>query len=142
MTSTLALRSLKNYITANAIDELADLPIHIDGDQDEIIPPAIKLTTTGSKEHEVLRGVFDFSISAQLGTIPRDNDGSSVEEKDALEDQFYCLLGDVTGLLAWSDANNTITKIFDVRELELETSADNDITISEIKLTLTGCKIN
>lgn len=141
MTSTLILKSLKNYITDNAIGELADLDIFIDGDQSTIEPPAIKLAITGSKEHEVLRGVFDFSIAAQLGTVPRENDGTTLAEKDELEEQFYDLIGDVTALLAWSETDNALTKIFDLREFELETSADNDTTISQISFTLTGCKI-
>ena len=141
MTSTLILKSLKNYIADNAIGDLADLAIFIDGDQSVIEPPAIKLTITGSKEHEVLRGVIDFSIAAQLGTVPRVNGGTTLADKDELEDQFYDLLGDVTALLTWSEADNTLTKIFDVRDFELETSADNDTTISQISFTLTGCKI-
>jgi hypothetical protein len=141
MTSTLILESLKNYIADNAIGDLADLDVFIDGDQSVIEPPAIKLTVTGSKEHEVLRGVIDFSIAAQLGTVPRVNGGTTLAEKDELEDQFYDLLGDVVTLLAWSEADNTLTRIFDARDFELETSADNDTTISQISFTLTGCKI-
>lgn len=141
MTSTLILESLKNYIVDNAIGDLADLNVFIDGDQSVIEPPAIKLTVTGSKEHEVLRGVVDFSIAAQLGTVPRANGGTTLAEKDELEDQFYDLLGDVVTLLAWSEADNTLTRIFDARDFELETSADNDTTISQISFTLTGCKI-
>jgi hypothetical protein len=117
------------------------LDIFIDGDQSVIEPPAIKLTITGSKEHEVLRGVIDFSIAAQLGTVPRANGGTTLADKDELEDQFYDLLGDVVTLLAWSEADNTLTRIFDARDFELETSADNDTTISQISFTLTGCKI-
>jgi hypothetical protein len=141
MTSTLILESLKNYIADNAIGDLADLDIFIDGDQSLIEPPAIKLTITGSKEHEVLRGVIDFSIAAQLGTVPRVNGGTTLAEKDELEEQFYDLLGDVVTLLTWSEADNTLTRIFDARDFELETSADNDTTISQISFTLTGCKI-
>jgi hypothetical protein len=141
MTSTLILKSLKNYITDNAIGDLAVLDVFIDGDQSLIEPPAIKLTITGSKEHEVLRGVIDFSIAAQLGTVPRANGGTTLAEKNELEDQFYNLLGDVVTLLAWSEADNTLTRIFDARDFELETSADNDTTISQISFTLTGCKI-
>jgi len=141
MTSTLILQSLKNYITENATDELADLPIHIDGDQTEITPPAIKLTITGSKEHEVLRGVFDFSISAQLGTVPRTNGGTTLAEKDELEAQFYDLIGDVTALLGWSESDNTITRIFDLRDFDLETSAEDNLRISQIAFTLPGCKL-
>jgi hypothetical protein len=141
MTSTLILESLKNYIADNAIGDLADLNVFIDGDQSVIEPPAIKLTVTGSKEHEVLRGVIDFSIAAQLGTVPRANGGTTLAEKDELEEQFYDLLGDVVTLLAWSEADNTLTRIFDARDFELETSADNDTTISQISFTLTGCKI-
>jgi len=141
MTSTLILESLKNYIADNAIGNLADLDVFIDGDQSVIEPPAIKLTVTGSKEHEVLRGVIDFSIAAQLGTVPRVNGGTTLAEKDELEEQFYDLLGDVVTLLAWSEADNTLTRIFDARDFELETSADNDTTISQISFTLTGCKI-
>ena len=141
MTSTLILESLKNYIADNAIGDLADLDVFIDGDQSVIEPPAIKLTVTGSKEHEVLRGVIDFSIAAQLGTVPRVNAGTTLAEKDELEEQFYDLLGDVVTLLAWSEADNTLTRIFDARDFELETSADNDTTISQISFTLTGCKI-
>jgi hypothetical protein len=141
MTSTLILKSLKNYIADNAIGDLADLDVFIDGDQSVIEPPAIKLTVTGSKEHEVLRGVIDFSIAAQLGTVPRANGGTTLAEKNELEDQFYNLLGDVVTLLAWSEADNTLTRIFDARDFELETSADNDTTISQISFTLTGCKI-
>ena len=141
MTSTLILKSLKNYIADNAIGDLADLDVFIDGDQSLIEPPAIKLTITGSKEHEVLRGVIDFSIAAQLGTVPRVNGGTTLAEKDELEEQFYDLLGDVVTLLAWSEADNTLTRIFDARDFELETSADNDTTISQITFTLTGCKI-
>jgi hypothetical protein len=141
MTSTLILESLKNYIADNAIGDLADLDVFIDGDQSVIEPPAIKLTITGSKEHEVLRGVIDFSIAAQLGTVPRANGGTTLAEKNELEDQFYNLLGDVVTLLAWSEADNTLTRIFDARDFELETSADNDTTISQISFTLTGCKI-
>jgi hypothetical protein len=141
MTSTLILESLKNYIADNAIGDLADLDVFIDGDQSVIEPPAIKLTVTGSKEHEVLRGVIDFSIAAQLGTVPRVNGGTTLAEKDELEEQFYDLLGDVVTLLAWSEADNTLTRIFDARDFELETSADNDTTISQISFTLTGCKI-
>ena len=141
MTSTLILESLKNYIADNAIGDLADLDVFIDGDQSVIELPAIKLTVTGSKEHEVLRGVIDFSIAAQLGTVPRVNGGTTLAEKDELEEQFYDLLGDVVTLLAWSEADNTLTRIFDARDFELETSADNDTTISQISFTLTGCKI-
>jgi len=141
MTSTLILESLKNYIADNAIGDLADLDVFIDGDQSLIEPPAIKLTITGSKEHEVLRGVIDFSIAAQLGTVPRVNGGTTLAEKDELEEQFYDLLGDVVTLLTWSEADNTLTRIFDARDFELETSADNDTTISQISFTLTGCKI-
>jgi hypothetical protein len=141
MTSTLILESLKNYIADNAIGDLADLDVFIDGDQSVIEPPAIKLTVTGSKEHEVLRGVIDFSIAAQLGTVPRANGGTTLAEKDELEEQFYDLLGDVVTLLSWSEADNTLTRIFDARDFELETSADNDTTISQISFTLTGCKI-
>jgi hypothetical protein len=141
MTSTLILESLKNYIADNAIGDLANLDVFIDGDQSVIEPPAIKLTVTGSKEHEVLRGVIDFSIAAQLGSVPRANGGTTLAEKDELEEQFYDLLGDVVTLLAWSEADNTLTRIFDARDFELETSADNDTTISQISFTLTGCKI-
>jgi hypothetical protein len=141
MTSTLILESLKNYIADNAIGDLANLDVFIDGDQSVIEPPAIKLTVTGSKEHEVLRGVIDFSIAAQLGSVPRANGGTTLAEKDELEEQFYDLLGDVVTLLAWSESDNTLTRIFDARDFELETSADNDTTISQISFTLTGCKI-
>jgi len=141
MISTLILQSIKNYIAENSTGELADLDIFIDGDQSLIEPPAIKITVTGSKEHEVLRGVFNFSIAAQLGTVPRTNDGTTLAEKDELEEQFYDLLGDVTALLSWSESDNTITKIFDLREFELETTAENDTRVSQISFTLTGCKI-
>jgi len=142
MTSTLILKSLKNYITDNAIGDLADLDIFIDGDQSVIEPPAIKLTITGSKEHEVLRGVIDFSIAAQLGTVPRANGGTTLAEKDELEEQFYDLLGDVVTLLAWSEADNTLTRIFDAEILNSKHRQTTTPQFHKYHLPSLGAKFN
>lgn len=141
MTSDLTLKAIRAHIQAHASAELALLDIYIDGDQFEILPPFLDLTITGSKEHEVLRGVIEFSVQARIATVPRSSDGTSTDITSAMSDQLYDILGGYETIVSWSDTNITDLRIFHVGDYGMETTADNDITISMITFTVTSCKL-
>jgi hypothetical protein len=145
MTSDLILAALKDYIAfqADVLDftELADLDVFIEGDQSELNPPFIDLTVTGSKEHEVLRGVIDFSVQARIATVPRATNGTSAAATRTLAEQLYDVLGDYESLVIWSDTENETSRIFHATDYEMQTEADSDIRVSIINMTVTGCKL-
>jgi hypothetical protein len=133
MTTDLAIDEIKNYLI-EYLDEGID--IYIAGDIEDLIAPFIDITTTGSSEHEVLRGVLEINVKLRVATIPRvENTGR------AIVDELYDVIADSVQLIAWSDENNTTTRFFNAREYEMETRAENDMTISEITFTLTACKL-
>jgi hypothetical protein len=133
MTTDLAIAEIKNYLI-EYLDE--EIDIFIAGDIEDLIAPFIDITTTGSSEHEVLRGVLEINVKLRVATIPRiENTGR------AIADELYDVIADSAQLIAWSDENNTTTKFFNAREYEMETRAENDMTISEITFTLTACKL-
>jgi hypothetical protein len=133
MTTDLAIAEIKNYLTEYLAEEI---DIFLAGDIEDLIAPFIDITTTGSSEHEVLRGVLDISVRLRVATIPREENTGR-----AIADQLYDVIGNSEQLVAWSDANNTTTRFFNAREYEMETRAENDLTISEITFTLTACKL-
>lgn len=133
MTTDLAIAEIKNYLN-EYLDE--EIDIYIAGDIEDLIAPFIDITTTGSSEHEVLRGVLEINVKLRVATIPRvENTGR------AIADELYDVIADSVQLIAWSDENNTTTRFFNAREYEMETRAENDMTISEITFTLTACKL-
>lgn len=133
MTTDLAIAEIKNYLI-EYLDE--EIDIYIAGDIEDLIAPFIDITTTGSSEHEVLRGVLEINVKLRVATIPRvENTGR------AIADELYDVIADSVQLIAWSDENNTTTRFFNAREYEMETRAENDMTISEITFTLTACKL-
>jgi hypothetical protein len=133
MTTDLAIAEIKNYLI-DYLDE--EIDIYIAGDIEDLIAPFIDITTTGSSEHEVLRGVLEINVRLRVATIPRvENTGR------AIADELYDVIADSVQLIAWSDENNTTTRFFNAREYEMETRAENDMTISEITFTLTACKL-
>jgi hypothetical protein len=133
MTTDLAIAEIKNYLI-EYLDE--EIDIYIAGDIEDLIAPFIDITTTGSSEHEVLRGVLEINVRLRVATIPRvENTGR------AIADELYDVIADSVQLIAWSDENNTTTRFFNAREYEMETRAENDMTISEITFTLTACKL-
>lgn len=133
MTTDIALSVLKTYIEENIFE---DIDIHIAGDITELIAPFIDITTDGSEEHEVLRGVLNISVRMRIATIPRESNTGR-----ALADELYDIIGDPQSLIDWTDENIEDLRIFDAREYEMETRAENDLTISEITFTLTACKL-
>lgn len=145
MTSDLILAALKEYIAYQAdvlgFTELADLDVYIEGDQTELAPPFIDLTVTGSKEHEVLRGVIDFSVQCRIATVPRSTDGTTAAATRTLAEQLYDVLGDYESLVIWSDTENITSRIFHATDYEMQTEADSDIRVSIINFTVTGCKL-
>lgn len=133
MTTDLAIAEIKNYLI-EYLDE--EIDIYIAGDIEDLIAPFIDITTTGSSEHEVLRGVLEINVKLRVATIPRvENTGR------AIADELYDVIADSVQLVAWSNENNTTTTFFNAREYEMETRAENDLTISEITFTLTACKL-
>jgi hypothetical protein len=133
MTTDLAIAEIKNYLI-EYLDE--EIDIYIAGDIEDLIAPFIDITTTGSSEHEVLRGVLEINVRLRVATIPRvENTGR------AIADELYDVIADSVQLIAWSDENNTTSRFFNAREYEMETRAENDMTISEITFTLTACKL-
>ena len=145
MTSTLILKAVKAYIAfqADVLDyaALLALPVFIDGDDDVMEPAYIALTCTGTDEHEVLRGVYELGITAAIITVPCSEEGTTVAQKDTLEAQLYNILADNDSFIEWSDDENTTSKIFQVREFDMNTEADDEVRASKISFTLTGCKI-
>jgi hypothetical protein len=80
--------------------------------------------------------VLEINVRLRVATIPRvENTGR------AIADELYDVIADSVQLIAWSDENNTTTRFFNAREYEMETRAENDMTISEITFTLTACKL-
>jgi len=145
MTSTLILKAIKAYIAfqADLLDyaALLALPVYIDGDDDLLKPAYIDITCTGTDEHEVLRGVYEHGITASIITIPCSEEGTTVAQKDTLEAQLYNILADNDSFVGWSDDENLTSKIFQVREFDMNTEADDEVRASKISFTLTGCKI-
>lgn len=145
MTSTLILKAVKVYIAFQAdllnYAALLALPVFIDGDEDILEPAYITLTCTGTDEHDILRGVYELGISAAIITIPRAEEGTTVAQKDTLEAQLYNILADNDSFVGWSDDENLTSKIFQVREFDMNTEADDEVRASKISFTLTGCKI-
>jgi hypothetical protein len=133
MTTDIALSTLKTYIDEHISD---DIDVHIAGDIQELLAPFIDITTEGSEEHEVLRGVLDISVRMRIATIPRDENTGR-----AIADELYDIIGDPQALISWTDDNIDDLRIFDARGYEMETRADSDLTMSEITFTLTACKI-
>jgi hypothetical protein len=145
MTSTLILKAVKAYIAFQAdfldYSALLALPVFIDGDDDILEPSYIAITCTGTDEHDILRGVYELGITAAIITIPRTDEGTTVAEKDTLETQLYNILADNDSFVGWSDDENLTSKIFQVREFDMNTEADDEVRASKISFTLTGCKI-
>lgn len=145
MTSTLILKAVKAYIAFQAdflnYAALLELPVFIDGDEDILEPAYIAITCTGTDEHDILRGVYELGIAVAIITIPRADEGTTVAEKDTLEVQLYNILADNVSFVEWSDDDNLTSKIFQVREFDINTEADDEVRASKISFTLTGCKI-
>ena len=145
MTSTLILKAVKAYIAFQAdllnYAALLELPVFIDGDEDILEPSYIAITCTGTDEHDILRGVYELGIAVAIITIPRADEGTTVAEKDTLEAQLYNILADNVSFVEWSDDDNLTSKIFQVREFDINTEADDEVRASKISFTLTGCKI-
>lgn len=145
MTSDLILSALKSFIAYQAgedeLAELLELDVFVEGDDSDLLPPFVDLKVTGSKEHEVLRGVLDLSITARIATIPRDADGTNEADARQLNEQLYCVLGNYDSLVSWANDNATDCKIFHATDYGMQTDADADTRVSTITFTVTGCKI-
>lgn len=141
MTSDLTLQAIKDYLADTTTGDLALLEVFIDGDHDEVIPPFIDLTITGSKEHDILRGVLEFSVQARIATVPRETDGTPSTTVRSMGERLYGILGDYGAIVSWAESNLSNLRIFHVGDYGMETNADNDITISMLTFTVTSCKI-
>jgi len=139
MTVTLTLQALRSYLMSQDIE----VPIWISGDQSDLTPPYIHLKVTGSDEHEVLLGVYQFSIEAALVTVPREDEGTSVEDKDELEADVYEVLADNTGFLQWAESEEETTNVrfFEMRVSENQSEEADDALGSIFNITTTTCKI-
>ncbi len=131
MTSTLILTALREYI-AETID---DVEISIDGDAEQLDPTYIELTCSGTREHEILRGVLELGISARIISVPQD---VVVTE---LEETLYNIVGNNEELVFWCDANIENCRIFQVRDFDMNTEGDSDNRVSNITFLCTGCKL-
>ena len=139
MTVTLTLNALRSYLVSEDIE----IPIWISGDQSDLEPPYIHLKVTGSEEHEVLLGVYQFSIEAAIVTVPREDEGTPVADKDELESIVYELLADNSGFLQWAEAEEDMTNVrfFEMRVSENQSEEVDGALGSIFNITTTTCKI-
>jgi hypothetical protein len=79
MTATEALkRNLAAYISSHMT---AGVAVHISGTAEEITPPLVGITDTGSEIHEagetLMRGVYDIELDIELVTVPDETTNDS-----------------------------------------------------------------
>ena len=134
MTITNAFLALKQWIEKRISEdypELADVPIHIRDENDEITPPYIVLVETGAEEHEILRGVLSVSFEIRLVTVPGDDDQEASDASTARE--MAAALQNITAdteALAFLDGIEE-TRFFDIRGgIPITSNGDGQRTIS------------
>jgi len=139
--------TLRTWIEAQkaGYDSLEDFEVIATGDDDDIEPPCIAVSTTGSAERVdsgvVMRGVSDFSVNIRLMTLPVDEeDGGTTNENDqqaALD--IYSILADVDAIESMSQLEGW--RIFDIRGEGFNTEAQDGKRVTIFPLLVTACPI-
>jgi len=91
MTATEALkRNLASHISARMT---AGVPVHISGTAEEIAPPLVGISDTGSELHEangvIMRGIYEIQIDVELVTVP---DETTNDQHAAMADTLWNII--------------------------------------------------
>ena len=145
MTINKTLEALKGVIEgANAatFPNLQNLPVHLpQEDETREIYPCIMLKDQGAEYDEVLRGVINpLTVSVELHSIPHDDGESGTSEAThrQIEEELYCLLGDVTNTINNLNAFGSV-KVFDLWGMLEGNERDDGRNTSLISLEIVVC---
>ena len=128
-------------VTYNLIE---GLPVYVSQEDDTVDYPCIKVTDTGSEEHEVLRGVYDpLTVDVSLCTIPHadsEGDDYTEEEHQAASNQLYNLMANTDMITLLN--NETGLRVFDIRTESLVNEREDGKNVATITQAIVCCLDN
>ena len=122
---------------------MAGLQILIVGETNEITPPMIGLSLSGSQTHETngvtMYGNIDFDVEVMIQTVPQEanQEGTSVENEQQIALDIYQILDDRSNI-DWLTTRNG-WKIFDIICNSPITEAQEGRRVTTISLTTVAC---
>lgn len=141
------LQSLRDWVTHQQenFTSLADLSVVIMGEDGDLSPPFLGLIESGSALVEqgevVLHGVSAYEVTAELHTVPADEDnaGTPAEDERQMRFDLYDILAN-RDAIDWLNISNEWI-IFDIRAAAPTTEAQDGRRVSRIMLTVIAAPI-
>jgi hypothetical protein len=136
------LESIRNWIDHQKtnFESIEDLPVVIMGEDSDLSPPFLGLVESGSALVEqgevVLHGVSAYEVSAELHTVPadEDNDGTPAAGERQMRFDLYDIIANRAGIEWIANANQWT--IFDIRAAAPTTEAQDGRRVSRINMTV------
>jgi hypothetical protein len=141
------LQSLTEWIADESEDVviLDDLQVVQMGETESLTPPFLGLSEAGAAPHEsagvVMHGVTGYDISAELHTVPADEDelGTTFEDEREMRVALYDILADRDAITATTEENGW--RVFDIRTTGPTTEAEEGRRITRWQITVIACPI-